>query len=155
MLKKVIISVVLVVFLIAAVLVLYKVLNPKNSAVLSQGNYIEASFLAEAIRPEVASGIKVGDTIYDSMGKKCFTVTNVKFEPTQAKYVYYDQNSNSLYLENNSILKDVFITAKSLDKNYAWAYSYGKDQIMAGAHLALYGKNWKLWTIVLTVNETK
>lgn len=153
MIRKVVISAVLVVFLVAAVFVLYKILNPKNPQVLSQGNYVEATFLAEGIRPEVASVIKIGDTLYDSTGKKCLTVTNVKVEPTQANYVYYDQNSNSLYLENNSILKDVYITAKSLDKEYVWAYSYGKDQIMAGAHLALYGKSWKVWVLVLTVNE--
>jgi len=153
--RKVVISAVLVVFLIAAVFVLYKVLNPKNAQVLSQGNYIEATFLAEEIRPEIASAVEIGDTIYDATGKASFTVTNVKVEPTQANYFYYDQNSNSLYVEKKSVLKDVYITAKSLGKEYAWAYSYGKDLVMAGAHLSVYGRNWKVWALVLTVNELK
>jgi hypothetical protein len=151
--KKILISVVLVVFVLAVLLGLYKVLNPKNKEILAQGNYIEATFLAEAIRPETADMIKIGDTIYDSQGKKCFKVTDVKVVPSEAKYVYYDQNL--LYVENTSKLKDVYITAKSLDKKYAWAYPYGKDLIMAGAHLALYGENWKLWVTVLTVKDVK
>lgn len=153
MYKRIFVSLVVLLLVVAILFGLYKVLNPKNKEVLAKGNYIEATFLAEAIRPETANMIKVGDTIYDSQGKKCFTVTDVKVVPSEAKYVYYDQNL--LYIENVSKLKDVYITAKSLDKKYAWAYPYGKDLIMAGAHLALYGENWKLWVTVLTVNEVK
>jgi len=153
MFKKVVIITILVVFVLAVLFGLYKVLNPKNKEIFAKGNYIEATFLAEAIREETAAMIKVGDTIYDSQGKKCFKVTDVKVEPSQTKYVYYDQNL--LYVENNPKLKDVYITAKSLDKKYAWAYPYGKDLIMAGAHLALYGENWKVWVTVLTVSDVK
>jgi len=151
--KKVLISVVLVVFVLAVLLGLYKVLNPKSKEILAQGNYVEATFLAEAIRPETADMIKVGDTIYDSQGKKCFTVTDVKVVPSEAKFIYY--SNNSLYIENNSKLKDVYITAKSLDKKYIWAYPYGKDFIMAGAHVGIYGENWKLWVTILTVKDLK
>lgn len=153
MFKKALVMVILVVFVIAVILGLYKILNPKDKAILAQGNYIEATFLAEAILPETADMVKIGDTIYDSQGKKCFTVTDVKVVPSEAKYVYYDQNR--LYVENTSKLKDVYIVAKSVDKKYAWAYPYGKDLIMAGAHLALYGNNWKFWVTVVTVKEVK
>jgi len=151
--KKILISVVLVVFVLAVLLGLYKVLNPKSKEILAQGNYVEATFLAEAIRPETADMIKVGDTIYDSQGKKCFKVTDVKVVPSEAKFIYY--SNNSLYIENNSKLKDVYITAKSLDKKYIWAYPYGKDFIMAGVHVGIYGENWKLWVTVLTVKDVK
>ncbi len=153
MFKKTLVMVILVVFVIAVILGLYKILNPKDKEILAQGNYIEATFLAEAILPETAEMVKIGDTIYDSQGKKCFTVTDVKVVPSEAKYVYYDQNR--LYVENTSKLKDVYIVAKSVDKKYAWAYPYGKDLIMAGAHLALYGNNWKFWVTVVTVKEVK
>ncbi|MEF3244969.1 MAG: DUF4330 domain-containing protein [Caldisericaceae bacterium] len=153
MFKKTLVMVILVVFVIAVILGLYKILNPKNKEILAQGNYIEATFLAEAILPETAEMVHIGDTIYDSQGKKCFTVTDVKVVPSEAKYVYYDQNR--LYVENTSKLKDVYIVAKSVDKKFAWAYSYGKDLIMAGAHLALYGNNWKFWVTVVTVKEVK
>lgn len=149
--KKTIVIIVLAILIISAVLVIYKLLNPKNPEILAKGNYIEATFLAEALRPEVAEMIKIGDTIYDSQGKVSMEVTGVRIEPSKAKYVYYDQNL--LYVEETSILKDVYITAKSKNKKYAWAYSYGKDLIMAGAHLAVYGENWKVWTVILTVKE--
>jgi len=151
--RKIVISLVVLVLILGVIFALYKVLNPKDKTVLAQGNYIEATFLAEAIRPETADMIKVGDTLYDSQGKKSFTVTDVKVVPSEAKYVYYSQNL--LYVEDTSKLKDVYITAKSLNKKYAWAYAYGQDLIMAGAHLAVYGENWKVWTVVLTVADVK
>ena len=151
--RKFIISLIVLVLILGVIFGLYKVLNPKDKEVLAQGNYIEATFLAEAIRPETADMIKVGDTLYDSQGKKSFTVTDVKVVPSESKYVYYDQNL--LYVEDTSKLKDVYITAKSLNKKYAWAYAYGQDLIMAGAHLAVYGENWKVWTTVLTVADVK
>ena len=49
----------------------------------------------------------------------------------------------------------MYIYAKSLNKKYAWAYAYSKDLIMSGAHLSVYGENWKVWTTVLTVTEIK
>jgi len=153
MVKKIIIIAVVAALIVGAVLVVYKLLNPKNAEIISKGYYIEATFLVEAIRPEIAECIKIGDTLYDSQGKASMQVTEIRTEPTKAKYVYYDQNL--LYVEDNSILKDVYITAKSVSKKYAWAYAYGKDLIMSGAHLAVYGENWKVWAIVLTVKEAQ
>ncbi len=151
--RKALLIAVLSLVIIGSILVLYKLLNPENKEILSKGNFIEATFLTEAVRPEVADMIKVGSTIYDSQGKESMKVVDVKVEPSKAKYVYYDQNL--LYVEETSILKDVYITARSVNKKYAWAYSYGKDLIMAGAHLAVYGENWKVWTVVLTVKEVQ
>ena len=154
MIKKIVVPLVVTLVIIAGVFAVYKLLNPKNKTVLSQGNYIEAVFLAEDVRPEVANSIHVGDTIYDSTGRQSLTVTDVKIEDSTSRYVTYD-DIGRLKITNTSILKNVYITAKSINKKYAWAYNYGNDLIMSGAHIAVYGENWKVWTTVLTVTEVK
>ncbi len=152
MLRKILLPILIFVLIIAVVLAVYKVLNPKNPEVVAKGNYIEAVFLAGNLRPEVASAIKIGDTIYDETGKKCFTVMDVKVQPAEE----YNIDSNGHFVvEGHPVLKDVYITAKSLDKKYAWSYQYGRYQIMAGAHVPVYGEDWKVWTTVIKVKEVK
>jgi hypothetical protein len=154
MVKKIAIPLIVALVIISVVFVIYKLLNPANKEVLSQGNYIEAVFLAEDIRPEVANSIHIGDTIYDVNGRPSFKITNLKIEDSASRYVTYD-DIGRLKTETASILKNMYIYAKSLSKKYAWAYAYGKDLIMSGAHLSVYGENWKVWTTVLTVTEIK
>jgi hypothetical protein len=152
MLKKAIISVVLVVVLIAVVFAVYKVLNPKNPKVLSQGNYIEAIFMSDTLEPAVASAIKVGGTIYDSAGRAQFTITEVKVTPTK---VWNPDSSGKIVESTHPYFVTVNITAKSINKKYAWAYPYGTDLILSGAHIAVYGDNWKIWSLILSVQDVK
>ncbi|MGB9694993.1 MAG: DUF4330 family protein [Caldisericaceae bacterium] len=155
MLKKVIISIVLVVVLIGAVLVIYKVLNPKNAAVLSEGNYIEATFMSDPstnLDPVVSNTIQVGGTIYDSAGKAQFKITDVKVTPM----IVWNTNSNGQIVKaTHPYYVTVTITAKSINKKYAWAYPYGTDLILSGAHVAIYGDNWKIWSVILSVKDVK
>lgn len=154
MVKKIVVPLVVALVIIAGVFAIYKLLNPKNKEVLSQGNYIETVFLAEDVRPEVANSIHIGDTIYDSTGRPSLKVTDVKIEDSTSRYVTYD-DIGRLKVANTSILKNVYITAKSLNKKYAWAYPFGTDLILAGAHVAIYGDNWKVWTTILSVQDVK
>jgi|GEM_PF-791827 len=155
MLKKVIISVVIVVLLIAVVLVLYKILNPKNPTVLSQGDYIEASFMSDPttyLDPAVANAIKVGGTIYDSTGRAQFKITDVKITPM----IVWNTDSNGKIVQTtHPYYVTANITAKSINKKYAWAYPYGTDLILSGAHVAIYGDNWKIWSVILSVKDVK
>ncbi len=155
MLKKILISLVLVVLLIAAVFGVYKVLNPKNPKVLSQGDYIEMTFMSDptsTLNPMVASAIKIGGTIYDSAGRAQFTITDVKVSPMKV----WNTNSSGAVVESiHPYFVTVYITAKSVNKKYAWAYPYGTDLILAGAHVAIYGDNWKIWTVITSVKDVK
>jgi hypothetical protein len=154
MIKKIVVPLVIALLIIAGVFAVYKLLNPKDKAVLAQGNYINTVFLAENLQPEVANSIHVDDTIYDSTGRASFKVTDVKIETSPYRYVTYD-DIGRLEIDSSTKLKNVYISATSLNKKYAWAYSYGTDLIMAGAHVAVYGEDWKVWTTVLTVTEVK
>ncbi len=152
MFKRILLSILIFALIMAIVLVIYKRLNPKNPEVLANGNYIETVFLADNLQPEVASAIKVNDIIYDETGKKCFIITEVKVQPAKE---YNINSSGHFVIENHPVFKDVYITAKSMDKKYAWSYQYGRYQIMAGAHVPVYGEDWKVWTTVLKVKEIK
>jgi len=154
MVKKIVVPLVVALVIIAGVFAIYKLLNPKNKEVLSQGNYIETVFLTEDLQPEVANSIHVGDTIYDSTGRPSLKVTDVKIEDSTSRYVTYD-DIGRLKVDTSTKLKDVYISAKSLNKKYTWAYSYGTNLIMAGAHVPVYGENWKVWTTILSVQDVK
>ncbi len=155
MLKKIVIPLVIVVFLVATVLVIYKVLNPKDPEVLSQGNYIEATFMSDPLTPldpNTANSVKVGGTIYDPQGRPSFEITDVKITPMK---VWNPDSSGKLVESTHPYFVSVYITAKSINKKAAWAYPYGTDLILSGAHLAIYGDNWKFWAVILTVKDIK
>lgn len=155
MLKKIIIPLVIAAFLLAMVLVIYKVLNPNNSEVLSQGNYIEVTFMSDPftpIDPSTANSVKVGGTIYDSQGRPHFKITDVKITPMK---VWNPDSSGKLIESTHPYFVLVYITSRSINKKAAWAYPYETDLILSGAHLAIYGENWKIWSVILSVRDVK
>jgi hypothetical protein len=130
------------------VAVAYRLTRPATGDGETSGSKIRATFLAYEIQPETASMIKTGTPLYDETGKKCFMITGVSM--TAAREVATDAEG-VLHSAQHPFLKDVVITAESVDKRVAWAYIYGRDKILAGANVAIYGDNWKVWTRILTV----
>lgn len=148
--NKWIVGVVLALVVIAGVAAAYKLTRPSTGAKGLSGKRIEAKFLAYGIEPETAAEIETGAPIYDETGKKCFTITKIATSP--AKEDAYD-SKGELHVVDHPILKDVVITAQSVDAKVAWAYMYARDKILAGANVAIYGDTWKVWTRVLTVQD--
>lgn len=156
MLKKFLIPLVIFVFIISVVLVIYKILNPKNSEILSQGNYIEVEIMSDPLTPldpSTADSIKVGSTIYDSQGRAHFKITVVTVTPMK---VWNPDSEGKLVESLHPYFVSVYIKATSINKKASWAYLYGtSDLILSGAHLAIYGENWKIWGVILSVKEIK
>ncbi|MHB8071289.1 MAG: DUF4330 family protein [Candidatus Cryosericum sp.] len=148
--NKWIVGVVLGLVIIAGVAAAYKLTRPSSGDKNLSGQRIEATFLAYGIQPETAAEIKVGTPVYDETGKKCFTITNIAM--SAAAEDSYDSKGD-LRVVYHPILKDVIITAQSVDVKVAWSYMYGRDKILAGANVAIYGDNWKVWTRILTVHD--
>jgi hypothetical protein len=148
--NKWIVGVVLALVVIAGVAAAYKLTRPSTGAKGLSGKRIEATFLAYGIEPETAAEIKMGAPIYDETGKKCFTITNITTSPAEVDAF---DSKGELHVDRHPILKDVVITAQSVDAKVAWAYMYARDKILAGANVAVYGDTWKVWTRVLTVQN--
>ncbi len=145
--NKWIVGIVLAVVVIAGVAVAYKLTRPSGGL---GGKRIEATFLAYGIEPETAAQIKTGSPIYDETGKECFRITNIT---TSAAKEDTTDSKGELHVVGHPILKDLVITAQSIDVKVAWAYMLGRDKVLAGASLALYGDNWKVWVRTLTVHD--
>jgi len=148
--NKWIVGVVLALVVIAGVAAAYVLTRPSTGTKGLSGKHIEATFLAYGIRPETAVEIKVGATIYDETGKVCFTITNVTSSPAQMDAI---DSKGELRVVGHPVLKDVVIAAQSVDAKVAWAYMYGRDKILGGANVAIYGDTWKVWTRILTVHD--
>jgi hypothetical protein len=148
--KKWIVGAVLAVVILAGVAAAYKLTRPSTGAKGLSGKRIEADFLAYGIRPETAAEIKSGTTIYDETGIPCFTITNVTVSPAEEDAF---DSQGKLHIVQHPILRDLVITAQSIDAKAAWSYIYGRDKILAGANIAIYGDTWKVWTRILTVND--
>jgi len=148
--NKWIVGVVLALVVIAGVAAAYKLTRPSTGAKGLSGKRIEATFLAFGIEPETAAEIKMGAPIYDETGKECFAITSVTISPAQQDAF---DSKGELHIVGHPTLKDVVITAQSIDAKVAWAYIYGRDKILGGANLALYGDTWKVWTRTLTVHD--
>jgi len=148
--NKWIVGVVLALVVIAGVAAAYTLTRPSTGAKGLSGKRIEATFLAFGIEPQTAAEIKMGAPIYDETGKECLTITNITISP--AKEDAFD-SKGEIHVVEHPILKDVVITAQSVDTKVAWAYIFGRDKILAGASLALYGDTWKVWVRTLTVHD--
>jgi hypothetical protein len=148
--NKWIVGIVLAVVVTAGVAAAYKLVRPSPGAKGLSGQRIEATFLAYGIQPETAAEIKMGAPIYDETGKECFTITSITTSP--AAVDAFD-SKGELHVVGHPILKDVVITAQSIDAKVAWAYMYARDKILAGANVAIYGDTWKVWTRILTVRD--
>lgn len=148
--NKWIIGVVLGLVIVAGVAAAYKLTRPSTGTSGLSGKHIEAVFLAYGIRPETASEIRVGSTIYDETGKVCFTITSIATSGAETDSI---NSKGELQVVHHPVLKDVVITAQSVDVKVAWAYIYGRDKILGGANVAIYGENWKVWTRILTVHD--
>ena len=148
--NKWIVGVVLALVVIAGVAAAYELTRPSTGAKGLSGKRIEAKFLAYGIEPETAAEIKMGAPIYDETGKKCFTITNITTSPAEEDAF---DSQGVLHIVGHPILKDVVITAQSVDAKVAWAYMYARDKILAGANVAVYGDTWKVWARVLTVQD--
>ncbi len=148
--NKWIVGIVLAIVIIAGVAAAYKLTRPSTGAKGLSGKRIEATFLAYGIEPETAAEITVGTPIYNETGKKCFVITKITTSP--AAEDAYD-SKGELHVVGHPILKDVVITAQSVDAKVAWAYMFGTDKILAGANVAIYGDTWKVWTRILTVHD--
>ena len=146
--NKWVVGVVLALLIVGGVAVAYRLTRPATGDGETSGSKIRATFLAYEIQPETASMIKTGTPLYDETGKKCFMITGVSM--TAARDVATDAEG-VLHSAQHPFLKDVVITAESVDTRIAWAYIYGRDKILAGANVAIYGDNWKVWTRILTV----
>jgi hypothetical protein len=148
--KKAVVGIVLAIVIVAGVAAAYMLTRPSTGTTGLRGKHIEAAFLAYGIRPETAAQIKVGATIYDETGKACFTITNLTSSPAQMDAI---DSKGELRVVGHPVLKDVVITAQSADAKVAWAYMYGRDKILGGANVAIYGDTWKVWTRILTVHD--
>ncbi|RIE06204.1 DUF4330 family protein [Candidatus Cryosericum terrychapinii] len=148
--NKWIVGLVLALVVVAGVVAAYKLTHPSTGAKGLSGKRIEATFLAYGIEPETAAEIKTGAPIYDETGKKCFTITNITTSPAEVDAF---DSKGELHVDKHPILKDVVITAQSVDAKVAWAYMYARDKILAGANVAVYGDTWKVWTRILTVQD--
>jgi hypothetical protein len=148
--NKWIVGVVLGLVIIAGVAAAYKLTRPSSGDASLSGKRIEATFLAYGIQPETAAEIKTGTPIYDETGKQCFTITNVS---TSAAEEDSFDSKGDIHVVYHPILKDVLITAQSVDVKVAWSYMFGRDKILAGANVAIYGDTWKVWTRILTVHD--
>lgn len=146
--NKWVVGVVLALLIVGGVAVAYRLTRPATGDGETSGSKIRATFLAYEVQPETAAMIKTGTPLYDETGKKCFMITGVSM--TAAREVATDAEG-VLHSAQHPFLKDVVITAESVDKRVAWAYIYGRDKILAGANVAIYGDNWKVWTRILTV----
>lgn len=144
--NKWIVGVVLALVIIAGVAAAYKLTRPSTGV----HKRIEATFLAFGIEPQTAAQIKVGTPIYDETGRECFTITSVVTSPAREDAL---DSKGQLHIIGHPILKDIVITAQSIAPKIAWAYMYGRDKVLAGANLALYGDTWKVWTRTLTVHD--
>jgi hypothetical protein len=145
-----VVGIVLAIVIIAGVAAAYMLTRPSTGTKSLSGKHIEATFLAYGILPETAAEIKMGTTIYDETGKVCFTITNVTPSPAQMDAI---DSKGELRVVGHPVLKDVVITARSVDAKVAWAYMYGRDKILGGANVAIYGDTWKVWTRILTVHD--
>jgi hypothetical protein len=148
--NKGVVGVVLAIVIIAGVAAAYMLTRPSTGTKGLSGKRIEATFLAYGIRPETAAEIKVGTFIYDETGKVCFTITSITTSPAQTDAI---DSKGDLRVVGHPVLKDSVITAQSVDAKIAWAYMYGRDKILAGANVAIYGDTWKVWTRILTVHD--
>ncbi|MDO9100559.1 MAG: DUF4330 family protein [Caldisericota bacterium] len=148
--NKWVIGAVLAVVIVAGVVAAWRLTRPDGGAPGLAGKRIEAVFLAYGIRPETAELIDVGDTIYDETGAEHFKISGVSVKPAEMDSI---DDAGVLRVVGHPVLKDVIITAQSIGPKVAWAYLYGRDKILAGANLALYGDNWKVWTRALTVTN--
>jgi hypothetical protein len=148
--NKWIVGVVFALVIIAGIAAAYKLTRPSTGAKGLSGKRIEATFLAYGIQPETAAEIKMGTPIYDETGKECLAITGITTSPAEVDAF---DSKGELHVVGHPILKDVVITAQSIDAKVTWAYIYGRDKILAGANLALYGDTWKVWTRVLTVHD--
>jgi hypothetical protein len=148
--NKWIVGVVLALVIVAGVAAAYKLTRPSTGEGGLSGKRIEATFLAYGIEPETAAEIKTGSPIYDETGKKCFLITKITTQPAQMDAI---DSKGELRVVGHPILKDVVITAESIDRKVAWAYMYARDKILAGANVAIYGDTWKVWTRILTVHD--
>jgi hypothetical protein len=148
--NKWVVGIVLAIVIVAGVAAAYILTRPSTGTNGLSGKHIEAAFLAYGIRPETAAQIKVGATIYDETGKVCFTITGVAPSPAQMDAI---DSKGELRVVGHPVLKDVVITARSVDAKVAWAYMYGRDKILGGANVAIYGDTWKVWTRILTVHD--
>src|SRR5450756_1844624 len=148
--NKWIVGVVLALVVIAGVAAAYKLTRPSTGAKGLSGKRIEATFLAFGIEPETAAEIKMGSPLYDETGRACFTITNITTSPAEEDAF---DSQGVLHIVGHPILKDVVITAQSIDVKVAWVYIFGRDKILAGASLALYGDTWKVWVRTLTVHD--
>jgi hypothetical protein len=146
--KKWVVGIVLALLIVGGVAVAYRLTRPATGDGETSGSRIRATFLAYEIQPETAAMIKTGTPLYDETGKKCFMITGVSM--AAAREVATDA-TGVLHSAQHPFLKDVVITAESVDARVAWAYIYGRDKILAGANVAIYGDNWKVWTRILTV----
>ncbi|HZL82584.1 MAG TPA: hypothetical protein VFB98_03760 [Candidatus Deferrimicrobium sp.] len=147
--NKWIVGIVLAFVIIAGVAAAYKLTRPSTGAKGLSGKRIEATFLAFGIEPQTAAQIKVNTPIYDETGRACFTIMNITMTPAEEDA--FDSNG-ALHIVGHPILKDVVITAQSIDAMVAWVYMYGRDKVLAGVNLALYGDTWKVWARTLTVH---
>ena len=144
--NKWIVGIVLALVIIAGVAAAYKLTRPSTG--LSHKR-IEATFLAFGIEPQTAAQIKMGSPLYDETGRACFTITNITTSPAEEDTF---DSQGVLHIVGHPILKDVVITAQSIDVKVAWVYMYGRDKVLAGVNLALYGDTWKVWARTLTVH---
>jgi Domain of unknown function (DUF4330) len=148
--NKWVVGVVLAIVVVTGVVAAYKLTRPSTGAKGLSGKRIEATFLAYGIRPETAAEIKMGAPVYDETGKESLTITNITISPAEEDAF---DSQGVLHIVGHPILKDVVITAQSIDAKVAWAYMLGRDKILAGVSLALYGDTWKVWARTLTVRD--
>lgn len=148
--KKWVVGAVLVVVIVAVIAVAFRLTLPAPGSAELSGKRVEAVFLAYEIRPETANQIFVGSALFDENGRKCFTITDVNIRSAQE--TAYNSEGTAI-VTPHPVLKDVTITAQSIDRKVSWAYIYGRDKILAGANVAIYGDLWKVWTRILTVTE--
>ena len=148
--NKWVVGVVFALVIVVGVAAAYKLTRPSKGAPGLSGKRIEATFWAYGIRPETAAEIKAGTTMYDETGTPAFTITNVS--SVQAEEDSFD-SQGGIHVTRHPILKDLTITAQSIDPKQAWVYIYGSDKVLAGANLAIYGDTWKVWARVLTVHD--
>lgn len=148
--RKWVIGIVFALVIIAGVAVAYKLTRPSKGAAGLSGKRIEATFLAYGIRPETTAEIKAGSIMYDETGKESMTITKVTSAPAEEDSF---DSQGKIHIVGHPILRDITITAQSIQPKEAWSFMYGRDKILAGANLAIYGDTWKVWAKVLTVRD--
>lgn len=102
--------------------------------------------------PIVASQVKVGDTVTDSLGNELVKVTKVTILPTQQ--VTTDAQGN-LHVRPNPIFKSVYVEMELSAKevNNQEVVMFDGEKVAVGAQVPIYSKYYNLYPMIETMEE--